>query len=441
MVSQLMSDFMPARPLPYSRVRTFVTDHLGLPRSKYLPAARAGTGTKHCVTLFSQHYDKQMTPGAPGSEFFEGMPDFEARFDPADIRPGWDDGVGFVVCDLIRHEALLPHAPRTVLRNAIDAWKAMGLTPYVGIEFEAYILEPNGAGGWKAIDTPGAMTYNVGPFVDPHGLLDDIMAMADRCGFKLETVNSEYDAPQFELTLEYDEALRAVDDAFTFRVMAQEIARKKGLHLTFLGKPFAHLAGSGLHINFSARNRRGANALNDAKGQHGLSPTALHSIGGLLQHHEALSALCCPTVNAYKRSRAGQLAGYFANWGIDHRSATIRVPAERGGATRIEHRLPDGAANPYLAVAAVLTAARLGVEGKAAPPPIEEGDSLETASTDRATPANLSAALDALEADGTFCAAFGQASIDNFVAIKRDEWAKFTSAVTDWELNYYLPFH
>jgi glutamine synthetase len=424
----------------FERIRPMFLDVIGNARSKYLPAERAGHGTKHCITLFSQHFDKTMTAGAPGSAFFEGMPDFESTFDVADARPGWDDGVGVVLTDLYFHGELLPHAPRTVLRQAIEAWQAIGLEPMVGIELEAYIMEPNGQGGWKLLDTPGGMTYSVGPSVDPHGLLDAIMAQAKACGFRIESVNSEYDVPQFEFTLEYDTALAAVDETFLFKQMAMEVVAKRGFKLTFIGKPSASLAGSGLHVNFSARTNDGTNAMNDTDGEHGLSEVALHSIGGLLDHHEALTAICAPTVNAYKRLKPGQLAGVWANWGIDHRSATVRVPAERGGATRIEYRLPDGAVNPYLAVAAVLQASMLGIQGKVAPPPIETGDALETASTDRMTPPNLASALDALQADDAFCAALGQELCDNFIAIKRDEWQKFADAVTDWELNYYLPF-
>jgi glutamine synthetase len=415
-------------------------DHLGLARSKYVPVAFAGHGAKHCMTLFAQHFDKQMTAETPHTGFFTGMPDMEATFDVADARPGWDDGVGVVVADLMYEGELVPWAPRTVLRRAIEAWTKLGYTPKVGIELECYILEPNGSGGWKALETFGAMTYSVGPSVDPHGLLDDIMAMADRCGFPVESVNSEYDTPQFELTLRYDTALQAVDNIFLFKQMAQEVARKKGLLLTFLGKPFGHLAGSGLHINLSAADKKGKNAFNDAKKAYGLADVARWSVGGLLQHHEALTAICAPTVNAYKRLKPGNLAGVFANWGLDHRSATIRVPKERDAGTRIEYRMPDGSANVYMATAATLQAAMLGVVGKIEPPAIEEGDSLETASTERRTPANLSAALDALGDDGAFCTAFGQELVDVFTAVKRDEWQKYAEAVTDWELSYYLPY-
>jgi glutamine synthetase len=424
----------------YSRIRPIFADHLGVARSKYLPAKFAGHGTKHCMTMFAQHFDKQMTPTAPYSGFLTGLPDVEASFDPSLARPGWDDGVGVVVADLMYEGKLVPWAPRTVLRRAIEAWQAKGLNPMVGIEFEAYIMEPNGSGGWKAIDTPGGMTYGVGPFVDPHGLLDDIMAMAERCGYPLESVNSEYDVPQFELTLHYEEAMAAVDNAFLFKQMAQEVARKRGLHLTFMGKPFANLSGSGLHVNLSANDKKGKNAFNDPKKLHGLADSARFAIGGMLEHHEAMAAICAPTVNAYKRLRPATLAGVWANWGLDHRNATIRVPKERDAATRLEYRLPDGAANPYLTVAAVLCAAMIGIDASIEPPAIEDGDGFESANTERRTPANLGDAINALVADEVFVNAFGPEAVGNHVEVKRDEWRKFNEAVTDWELNYYLPY-
>ena len=193
-----------------------------------------------------------------------------------------------------------------------------------------------------------------------------------------------------------------------FKLLAREIALHHGLLLTFMGKPFGDRGGSGLHVNMSMRNKRGSNAFADPKGEHGLSTVARQSIAGLIAHHEGMSAICAPTVNAYKRLRPGQLSGYWATWGKDHRSCTVRVPGERGEATRLEHRMPDGAANPYLATAAVLQAARLGVLSKATPPGPETLDGFEQASTDRHTPENLSLALDALEADTEFCEAFGR---------------------------------
>ncbi len=182
--------------------------------------------------------------------------------------------------------------------------------------------------------------------------------------------------------------------------MARETAYEFGLRLTFLGKPFPAKAGSGLHVNLSLATVDGHNALHDPDAADGLSALARQCIGGMLAHHRGLAALCASTVNAYKRLQVASLSGLFGNWGHDHRCAAVRVPAHRGDATRLEHRMPDGAANPYLAAAAVLQAARLGVvEMQSAPEP-ETGDGIESINTDVRVAEHLGAALDDLEADG-----------------------------------------
>jgi glutamine synthetase len=442
--------------MTYRRIRPIFADHLGLPRSKYLPTSTLGSGsshaTGHCVALISQHYDFQMSGDTPSAQFETGMPDMESRFNMADVRPGWDEGVGVVTSDLWSHDALVAWMPRTILRRAIERWQAMGLEPYVGIEFEAYLMEPDASspGGFRPINAPGGFTYGVGAMLDPAGVIEEILDTADRCGLPLESVNSEYDTPQWELTLRYTDALRAADDAFLLRTMAQEVARKRGYHLTFMGKPISTKSGSGLHVNVSALStanggkgaKKPTNAFADSKAEHGLSPVALQAVAGLVAHHEGMAAICAPTVNAYKRLKPGQLSGYWANWGLDHRSVTVRVPHVRGAGTRIEHRLADGAANPYLAIAATLNAAWLGMSQKLPTPPMETGDSLgEAGSTATHTPANLGAALDAFEADADFLSAMGSEFAANFLAVKREEYRKFTEHVTDWELTTYLPFH
>ena len=147
------------------------------------------------------------------------------------------------------------------------------------------------------------------------------------------------------MTLKYGDALKAVDDVFLYKVLAREIAPSHGLLVTYMGKPFGDRGGSGLHVNLSMRNRP-APTFADPKGEHGLSTLARQSMAGCLAHHEAMSAICAPTVNAYKRLRPGQLSGYWANWGMDHRSCTVRVPNERGEATRLEHRMPTAPRTP-----------------------------------------------------------------------------------------------
>lgn len=423
----------------YHRIRALFPDHLGLARGKYLPAHLAHKGTRHCLSTFALEFDRTMVP-APGAKLLEGLPDCDLTFPMSEVRPSWDAGTGVVIGDLSFRGEPLAIAPRHVLRRAIADWQALGYRAKVGIELEAFVMQPDGKGGWTEWDTPTAYVYGTGPAVDPVGLIDDIMRTATACGLPVESINSEYDTPQFELTLVYDDALKAVDDIFLFKLMARELATRRGLLLTFIGKPFADRGGSGFHVNLSLDDVSGANALNDPAEADGLSTLARQSIAGMLAHFEACAGLCAPTVNAYKRLRPAQLAGFWANWGYDHRGVSVRVPHERGGATRLEHRMSDGAANPYLATAAVLQAARLGVVRALTPPPPEEQDCLTHQSTTRHVPENLALALDALEADADFVAAIGPELVAQFVAVKRGEWSKFTAAVTDWELKTYLRF-
>lgn len=443
----------------YDRYRVLWADHLGLARGKYLPARVAGRGTAFCVGTYLLGYDREIYEVECGMDP-TGFPDVDADYDIADARPGWEPGTGVVVVDITKDGELFPTSARTALRKAIADWDDLGYRVKVGIELEAYLFEPDGDGGWRPYDTPSSIVYGTGPFTDPSGLIDEIMVQAEISGIPVETFNAEFDFPQFELTLEYGDALEAVDNIFVFKEMAREIALAHGMRLTFLDKPIPGKSGSGMHINFSLEAKRGeaamrsgetANALVDPSAEDGLAPIAHQCIAGLLAHHEALSGVLAPTVNSYKRLRPMQLAGFWANWGHDHRVAAVRIPPHRGRATRIEQRTAGGTANPYTATAAVLQAARLGVVNDLVSPDPETGDGFESISTERCCPENLSAGLDALEADTEFVEALGSALVANFVGIKRIEWQSYIDAtpdwadhpetITPWETATYLPFH
>lgn len=424
----------------FDRIRVLWPDHLGLARGKYVPPHQVARGLRHCTGIWALGYEREMLPGAPGSHFFEGLPDMFTRVDETAIRPGWEEGTGVVVADLEEHGLMCAVAPRTALRRAISAWGKLGLSPKIGIELEAYLLEPDGEGGWRPLDTPGAFAYGTGTAVDPSGVIDDIWHAAQRSGLPIESVHSEYDTPQLEFTLEHRDALQSADDAFLFKVLAREVAQRHGLLLTFMGKPFSDRAGSGLHVNVSLESANGANVFDEPESEDGLSVTAKQCVAGLVAHHEALSGLLAPTVNSYKRLVPGLLSGCFANWGYDHRCATVRVPPERGASTRLEHRMADGAAVVHTAIASVLQAARLGVsEGLSWPAP-ERGDAMARSENGRSVPPDLSSALDALERDTLLCEAIGPDLIALHLAIKRAEWDRYRRATTDWELREYLPF-
>jgi len=425
--------------IEFDRLRLLWPDHLGLARGKYLTPEKAETGTAHAISLFTLGFDRVMYDHKAGL-MTEGLPDCEANFDGSDIRPGWQEGTPVVIPDITRDGQPVPMAPRNVLKDTLARWQAHGLEPMVGIELEAYLFEPDGNGGWMPISTPGAYVYGTGMAVDPTGTIDEIMATAREVGLPLESVNSEYDNGQFELTLAYTDALRAADEAFLFKVMAKEIAAQRGLLLTFMGKPINNRGGNGLHLNLSLNDSSGSNVLYDEGAEDGLSETARLVMAGMLHHHVGMTALIAPTVNSYKRLQPGSLCGYWANWGYDHRGVTIRVPPARGNGTRLEHRVGDGSVTPHQGVAAVLTAGLLGYEKGYELPPAETLDCLENASTDVVCPPSLEAALDALEADTDLVEAFGPVFVDGYLTVKRAEWDRYKVWTTDWETSEYLPF-
>ncbi|MEM7800054.1 MAG: glutamine synthetase, partial [Chloroflexota bacterium] len=265
----------------FRRIRVLFPCHLGLARGKYIPAVLAEDGARFCITLFALTYNREMYP-APGARLLEGLPDIDCVFDVGDIRSGWQPHTGMVIGDLEFHGEPLPFAPRTVLKNAIRKFNEKGYAVNVGIELEAFVMQPDGSGGWTEWDTPGAYVYGTGPAVDPIGIMEEIWDTASEVGIQVESINSEYDTPQFEMTLRYGDCLKAVDDIFLFKLLATEIAHKHGLRLTFTGKPFGDRGGSGLHVNLSLTNKFGENDFADPSAPDGLSATAKKAIAGLV---------------------------------------------------------------------------------------------------------------------------------------------------------------
>ena len=443
----------------FDRIRVLWPDHLGLARGKYLPTHLAAKGSGHAAAVFSLQYNREFAP-APGSFIDAGFPDLHATMDPDSLRQGWDDEhTGVAVADLTMNHEEYRYSSRHVLRQAIADWADLGFHPKIGIELEGYVMEPDETSptGWKPWNTPGSFVYGTGPTVDPVGLLDDIMRTASRSGISVESINAEFDNAQFEMTLEYDDALKAADDAFLFRVLARERAMAHGLRMTFMGQPIDDLAGSGVHVNFSFLDADGNNPLaDDSSSSNGaeneLSTLAHQCLAGLCKHHQAMSALLAPTVNAYRRVVMGGFAGVRASWGYDHRAVGNRVPPPRGAGTRIENRTADGSVSIHLAVAAVLQAARLGVTEELECPGPETGDGFENPVTDVLCGQSLPEALRLLEANETFVKALGPELVANYVFIKDIEWGRFTEAnptwadddptrTTEWELNEYMPFH
>jgi glutamine synthetase len=421
------------------RLRLLFCDHLSLARGKYLAAGKIGDGSsRFCQGTFALTYDKEMQP-VPGGKMLEGLPDMDAVYKMEDIRQGWEPNTKVVMADLYETNGNpLALCGRSLLKRTVKEWQALGYTPKVGLELEAFAFQRDENGKLVPYHTPGAYVYSTGRLADPLRFVDAIWDKATEIGFSIDGFSTEYDAPQFELTLTYDDAVKAVDNVFLFRLMAREIALDHGIILTFMPKPIPTLGGSGFHVNFSFNDKQGRNAVGDTSRIENLSDLTKGCVAGLMHHHRGMAGLIAPTVNSYERLKPASLSGYWCNWGIDHRGVTTRLSTEGGKKARIEHRMGDAAANPYTLVATVLQAAKLGFTGKYPLPAAETADCIERHDATVGVPDNLGEALKALAEDKKITAAVGELLVANHIGIKEGEIRRVATLEGDAVRDYYI---
>ena len=359
---------------PVRSIRVLYPDLHGVARGKDVPIAEfdhvLDHGLRFCAAVMGT--DLRHTPVVGGDE---GYPDLIARPDMTTIATlPWEPGVASCLADLEPAEGGAPIAdPRGAVRRAVEDLRATGLNPIVGPEFEFFLLRPDPAaehGIRRHVDRP-SMVYTVGPQADPGGIVRAITEGLAALGLPVLAFNHEFMNSQYEINLRHTDALPAADRAFRLKAAVKDIAAQHGLVATFMGKPFNDQGASGTHLHVSL-NRDERNAFDAPAEEDGVSAELRAFTAGVLAHAAGLMALLNPTVNAYRRIQPDSLAPTHANWGWDNRGTFIRIPRERGAATRIEVRVADGAANPYLAIAAVLSAGGHGLrEGltSAAPGP------------------------------------------------------------------------
>src|SRR5688572_9955619 len=366
--------------------------------------------------------DLRNTPVVGGDA---GYPDLVARPDMSTMTTlPWEPGVATCLANLEpAGEAPIPD-PRGAVRRAVEDLRAIGLEPIVAPELEFFLLEhdPAATHGIRRPLDHASMVYRVGPQADPDGVVRTMIEGLEQLGLEVLAFNHEFMNSQYEINMRHTDALRAADRAFRLKSAVKNIAAQHGLMATFMGRPFNDQGGSGTHLHVSL-NRDGRNAFDAPQEEDGVSAELRAFVAGVLDHAHALMAFLNPTVNAYRRIQPDSLAPTHANWGWDNRATFILIPPERGQATRIEIRVGDGAANPYLAIAAVLAAGTDGVKRKLTPPAPVEGDAYRAPDEliGAPLPRDLDIALDALEADAVLTAALGPEIVETFLAVKRFE--------------------
>ncbi len=267
-----------------------------------------------------------------------------------------------LICDVYKPDGT-PFAgdPRNNLKRVLRKMEDMGFTDFnLGPEPEFFLFktDENGKPTFDLNDEGGY--FDLAPTDLGEDCRREIVLELEELGFEIEASHHEVAPGQHEIDWKYSRALEACDNIQTFKLIVKTVARKHGLHATFMPKPVYGVNGSGMHCNMSLFNEEG-NAFYDAGSESGLSETAYKFIAGLLHHAKAYTAICNPIINSYKRLVPGYEAPVYIAWSTQNRSPLIRIPASRGLSTRVELRSVDPSTNPYLALATLLAAGLDGI--------------------------------------------------------------------------------
>lgn len=378
-------------------------------------------------------------------------PDFMAVGDLATISlVPWQPGLARIVCEGHVNGEPWHYDSRVTLRRQIDRLSAKGWTLFTGLEPEFSLLKRGIEGRIEPCDASDSLAK---PCYDYKGLsrtrvfLERLSDALRSVGIDVYQIDHEDANGQFELNYTYTDCLTSCDHFIFFKMAASEIANELGLICSFMPKPFSNRPGNGMHMHLSIGDGQ-RNLFQDKADPRGLelSKMAYHFLGGLLAHAPALSALCAPTVNSYKRLVVGRSltgatwAPAYISYGDNNRSCMVRIPKGR-----LELRLPDGAANPYLATAAVIAAGLDGIERELDPGEPCNANLYEWSEAQLKEagigllPQNLDAALNALEGDTVIRQALGPVA-DEFIKLKRMEWIEYMRHVSEWEIKSYLEF-
>lgn len=406
------------------------------------------------------HFEDILTDGAGFAGFaLWGLgqephdPDYMAVGDLSTLSlVPWQPGYARIVCNGYVKQEPWPLDTRYILQQQLARLAENGWTMNTGLEPEFMLIKRNENGTFGPADASDALDK---PCYDYKGLsrsrafLERLVESLLAVDIDVYQIDHEDANGQFEINFTYDDALTSADRIVLFRMAAGEIARDLGMICTFMPKPASTRTGSGMHMHISLADKQNRNVFLDKSDRRGLglSTLAYHFLGGVLNHARALTALCAPCVNSYKRLVVGRsLSGAtwapaFISYGDNNRSSMVRVPFGR-----LEMRLVDSSANPYLATAAVLAAGLDGIERQLDPGEPHNFNHYTTSPEELAAkgiqvlPQTLHEAVGALEEDSLFTEHLGERFIKEFIQLKRMEWIEYSRHVSDWEVARYLEF-
>lgn len=356
--------------------------------------------------------------------------------------------VARLICDIYNADGTpFEGDPRNNLKRMLKEMEALGFTDFnLGPEPEFFLFKVDEKGNPTLELNDNGGYFDLAPMDLGENCRRDIVLELEEMGFEIEASHHEVAPGQHEIDFKYANAIKACDDIQTFKLVVKTIARKHGLHATFMPKPLFGVNGSGMHCNLSLF-KNGENVFYDQKGDLQLSDDARHFIAGILKHASSFTAVTNPTVNSYKRLVPGYEAPCYVAWSAQNRSPLIRIPASRGVSTRVEVRSVDPAANPYLAMAVLLAAGLDGIENKLAVPPAVDRNIYVMTPEEREKagindlPATLAQALNELKSNEIICGALGEHLLEHFIEAKEIEWDMFRTQVHQWERDQYMTLY
>lgn len=366
----------------------------------------------------------------------------------------WEDTtfgkVARFICDVYKPQkdgSRIPFEgdPRGVLKRNIEKMRSMGFKAFnAGIEPEFFLFKLNAKGEPTLEFNDQGGYFDISPIDAAEDCRRDIVLELQKIGFTVEAAHHEVSTGQHEINFKFNSAVEAADSVQTFKLVVKNVARRHGLHATFMPKPVAGINGSGMHVNCSLVNDKGENVFYDPKTPNQLSETCNKWISGILAHAKGFCLITNPIVNSYKRIVPGYEAPCYISWSDANRTTMIRIPASRGGRTRTEVRSVDVAANPYLALSAILRAGLDGIEGNCAEfPPVYEnlfkcGDARRKELNVDSLPENLKIAIDEFKKDSLICEAMGPHITAKMIESKQLEWDEYRKYVSSWEIERYI---
>jgi len=332
--------------------------------------------------------------------------------------------------------------PRHVLVRVLERFARLGMRPVLACELEFYLLKDEGggrlvpAGGGRQSERQKIDAYSLTRLDDLAPVFDEIYRAAQAQDLPAETLMSEYAPGQFEITLHHrEDALLAVDEAVMFKRLLRGVAARHGLVACFMAKPFTTRAGSGLHVHVSANDADGRNLFaSDAPAG---TQALRHAIGGMKATMAESMVVFAPNANSYRRFVSESYAPTAPIWGINNRSVSLRVPSGPAASRHVEHRIAGADANLYLAVATVLAAAELGMREQIDPGAPVEGNGYAQVK-ERTLPQTWHESVELAAKSQFLRAALGADFLDIFLAIKRQECARFSAEVSELDFAWYL---